>query len=474
MDIPNDISALRLMVMECLAKLSEHEGLIAALKAENAVLKAENAELRRRLGMNSQNSNRPPGSDGYKKPKSPALPKAKGKKKGGQQGHAGKTLEMVSVPDRTVLHHPSNCSCCGRVFAAAEPFSDLGVRRQVFDIPEPKILVTEHRLTGIACCGRLHRGSFPGEVAAPVQYGNRACTLVSMLNVDFRLSYGKTAQLMEDLYGVPMNEATVLLANQRLYGNLAQVEEAIRTALQNADIAHFDETGMRVAGKTHWFHTACNASYSYLFVHGKRGGEALKAGCSVLTGFRGWAVHDCWKPYFAFRQAKHALCNAHLLRELKGLVENGSKWAKKMRKFLLGLYEASQQGRSVVENMAPWAARYRAICLQADREEPPPEKGKRGKPKNSRGRNLLNRLEKHQAAVLAFAVEEIVPFTNNPAEQDIRCIKVKQKVAMCFRTLEGAQSYARIQSAVKTFRKQGLNVFSTLLSANLNQEVSLA
>ncbi|MCC5945164.1 MAG: transposase [Bernardetiaceae bacterium] len=114
------------------------------------------------------------------------------------------------------------------------------------------------------------------------------------------------------------------------------------------------------------------------------------------------------------------------------------------------------------------------MCQKAEEEEPPPpEKGARGKPKNSKGRYLLNRLIKHQAGVLAFAVVEFVPFTNNLAEQEVRCVKIKQKVAMSFRSFRGEVIYARIQGVIKTLRKQKRKVFDVLLEANKNQNICL-
>ncbi len=239
-------------------------------------------------------------------------------------------------------------------------------------------------------------------------------------------------------------------------------ENTIKEAVTQSEVAHFDETGMRVAAKLHWFHTACTSLFCYLFVHAKRGKIALEDTPSVLKDFMGWAVHDCWTSYFDFSACKHALCNAHILRELQALVEKHSIWAGQMHAFLLELYQQSQKRRVVLTDRGYWEEKFQQICTQADLEEPPPTKGARGKPKNSKGRNLLNRLRKHKEAILAFAFYESVPFTNNAAERDIRHVKVKQKVAMSFRTFHGAEIYARIQGFVITTRKQKQNTFKEL------------
>lgn len=220
------------------------------------------------------------------------------------------------------------------------------------------------------------------------------------------------------------------------------------------------------------FHSASTALFTYLFVHTHRGKEALQSAKSLIKDFKNWAVHDCWASYFDFSECSHALCNAHLIRELQALIENGSQWATQMQNLLFDLYNESQKGTSVVENKPSWAEKYQAICLQAEIEEPPSIKSKRGKPKNSKGRNLLNRLVKYQNGVLAFAFEQAIPFTNNQAERDIRCLKTKQKVATSFRTVYGAENYARIQSFVSTLRKHEMNVFQNLINIFNNQAIS--
>jgi transposase len=276
------------------------------------------------------------------------------------------------------------------------------------------------------------------------------------LNNDYKIPLEKIGRLMGDLWGCTFNESTAVSANAGMHEALLPVEEQIKAAVLASEVVHFDETGMRVEKKLHWFHVASTALFTCLFVHKKRGKEALESEASLLKDFTGRAVHDCWASYFDFRQCKHALCGAHLLRELTNLTENGSKWAPQMHRFMLQLYQASQRGTASAADPPAWLSEFEHICQSADREEPPPRQGKRGKPKNSKGRNLLNRLIKHQSEWLAFAFEQNVPFSNNQAERDIRCLKTKQKVATNFQTLTGAQHYARIQAFTSTLRKHSI------------------
>jgi len=190
---------------------------------------------------------------------------------------------------------------------------------------------------------------------------------------------------------------------------------------------------------------------------------AMDSEKSVLNRIRGWLVHDCWSSYFRSNNMKHAICGAHILRELEGLIENGqSKWAKVFHVFLMHVYEMPFEER--VKRRDHIEDRFSLICSLGEKAEPPPRKtpGKKGRYKRTKGRNLVERLIREKEAVLAFAFNRKVPFTNNLAERDIRPAKVKQKVSNCFRTLSGAEIYARIAGFVSTARKHDRNVFSEL------------
>ena len=466
-----DISALQSLVDQLVYQVQRLELENAALRSALSGLQQENAELRRRLNKDSQNSHKPPSSDGLSK--KPALPKAKTGNRGGQIGHSGKTLDMVAQPDQIIIHHAEHCRCCHKPFTIAD-ISQVVHRRQVFDLPDPRLEITEHRIGVISCCGQAHLGVFPAAVLAPVQYGHRVKALVSLLSTDYRMPLDKIGTLFADLYSYQINDSTIISATQKCYEALEQAQATIKQAVTNSPVVHFDETGMRTAGKLHWLHTACTYLLCYLYVHPKRGKEALLDSPSVLKDFTNWAVHDCWASYFDFVKCLHALCNAHILRELVALMEQQSVWGGQMHQLLLDLYHHSEKATVVVDHRQDWEHRFKQICELADQEEPPPIRAARGKPKNSKGRNLLNRLVRHQEAILAFAFNQQVPFTNNVAERDIRHAKVKQKVAMSFRTWQGAQIYARIQSFVITTRKQKQNTFKELCRVLQGQQYHLA
>jgi transposase len=444
--LPNDIEALQALVRQLLA--------------ENATLKARIAELEAQLRADSHNSHQPPSSDGLRK--RPAFPKPRGRKKGGQTGHRGNTLKMVAHPDATIVCKPEVCSC--GVSLQAVPGTVIE-RRQVFDLPEPKLTVTEYHRLRCQCpaCGMMHTGVFPSHVKAPTQYGEGVRAFATLLNTGYLLPFKKVQGLFADLFGYAVNEGTLVRANTTAYEALAESETILKAQLQASPVCHFDETGIRVAGKLHWQHTVSNASATYLFVHPKRGKLALNSAESLLPAYQGWAVHDCWASYFRNASCRHALCGAHLLRELTAIAEQGRQWANQMHTLLLTMYRHSMFGTTTVSYPQRWSRLYDRLCRQAEYEEPPPtRRGRRGKATRTKGRNLLERLVQYKSAVLAFAFYEEVPFTNNQAERDLRPVKVKQKIAGCFRTLRGAQHYARISSFISTARKQHRHVFKEL------------
>ena len=341
----------------------------------------------------------------------------------------------------------------------------------MFDLPPQALVVTEHQIEGKICpgCGQLHQGSFPQAVSAPVQYGGRVKALVSLLSVGHNVPVGGIKGLFADLFGYALNEATIQQANTLYYEQLAEEEAIIKDELQAGELIHADESGVRVEGKLHWLHVASSTLFTYFYRHSKRGREALEDAMSVLPTFSGWVVHDCWQSYFTRDNYRHALCGAHLLRELMALIEQGSAWAIQMHELLMATYLACEKGKDslMAEVRQTTIVRYQAILQQAAREEPPPQPRTRGharpgRDKQTKGRNLMNRLTQHQAAVLAFAQYKEVPFSNNLAERDIRPWKTKLKVSGSFRTTTGAEHYARIRSFISTARKQQKQVFAEL------------
>jgi transposase len=439
------------------AKL-RHEN--AELKAQNSALLQEIADLKARLTTNSNNSHKPPSSDGYAK--KPAFPRPKGGKRGGQFGHKGNTLQQVATPDEIVVCAPGTCTC-GRDFTPDD--LTLTEKRQVFELPEPRLVTIEYQLHKATCpdCGQVHVVDAPDGVNAPALYGKNAKALGVFLNVHHKIPLQRVQQMFSDLFGHAINESTLYSANQKCYDLLEPSEQIIKSKISQSKVNHADETGHRVDGRLMWLHAVVNQLFTYLFVDEKRGKLAIQGPKSALNEFIGWLIHDCWGSYFDLKDVKHALCGAHILRELTWLIDNQqSQWAKELKSFLLKVKAMPFEDR--IKRRKWILTKYDKILTQALESEPSPHKepDKRGRKKRTKGRNLAERLEKLKEAVLAFAFNPEVPFTNNLAERDVRHVKIKQKVSTSFRTMKGAEIYARISGFISTARKQNRNVFHEL------------
>jgi transposase len=443
------------------------------LRARMTLLESENRELRGKLAKNSQNSSKPPSTDGYKKPKPKSLRKPSGKKSGGQKGHTGARLERVEKPDHTIIHPVAHCQECGHSLKQS-PVS--GHRsRQVIDLPPLKLEVTEHQVELKECphCKFQNEATFPTEAKTSVQYGSRIKSLLVYLNQYQLLPYERTVQLAEDLFSQTISQGTLYAWNTACFEHLESTEERIRQAILASEVVHFDETGLQSQGKLHWLHAASTEQLTFYGLHARRGQEAM-LDLGILEHYTGCAVHDHWKSYFTF-SCDHSLCNAHHLRELVYLAEQEKQaWAKPMIALLL---EAKKASESTPENcLAEDSSVLESILLQYDgliqeglaQNLPSPEekpKKKRGRPKQSKAKNLLDRLRDFKDHVLAFLVHPRVPFDNNQGERDIRMAKLKQKISGSFRGQDGGEIFSRIRGYVSTLRKNDLNILEGIQSA---------
>lgn len=434
-----------------------------ALKRELAITAAALADCQGRLALNSTNSSKPPSSDGLNKPKPKSLRQSGKRASGGQPGHPGKTLRQVAEPDHVKQHGPvPQCDACGLTLQA-----EVVQVRQVFDLPAKRHEVTEHQLMQAQCqCGKVHRGVFPAGVVAPVQYGPRVLAAAAYLNQHQMLPQQRSAELLGEMCSLPMSAATVQMATQRVQGQITPVVHAIQQALLGVPVLNADESGLRVMKLLQWLHVACTDTLVWMARHAKRGKEAFDA-LDLLRLFRGVLVHDGWQPYRDL-QCLHALCNAHHLRELLFLAEELEQgWAQEMIDLLrLACHEVNESPQGVLgaARLTHLRSEYTRILDAAGYEHPrvQPQPGKRGRPKQSKAANLLGRLREHAQDVWRFASHALVPFTNNAAEQLMRMLKVKLKIAGTFRTEAGADTFCAIRSYLATMVRQGHSAFECL------------
>lgn len=446
---------------------------VEELEKENRLLKEEVRELKIRLGRDSHNSSKPPSSDGLKKPPVVSLRKSSGKRPGGQPGHRGRTMEMSDNPDRIVEHVIEECTICGKHLGDVPP--EKIHRRQVFDIPSLQIEVTEHRV-GVKtcpCCGAKNSARFPLEAPAILQYGPGIKSLVTVLMSYQFIPYKRLSEFFRDTFGQSISPGTFNNIMCKCYEILEDFETIVKKDISNSRVACFDETGLRSEGKLHWLHSASTGSLTHYHIDEKRGAAGMRS-AGILPEFSGTAVHDGWQQYFGF-SCRHALCNAHHLRELTSAEEQeGMKWASRMIEFLLdskSLVDSSKnEGKKSLEafEIETLEKRYEEILKGGYDEYPSMEIArpkKRGREKKAPSLNLLERLWDNMKCTLAFMYDFQVPFDNNLSERDIRMMKVKQKISGSFRSDEGAEWFCRIRSYISTIRKNGLNVLQSVKDA---------
>ena len=434
--------------------------------------------LEDKLAKNSRNSSKPPSSDGLKKPSPKSLRKKGKRKSGGQKGHKGRTLKMVVNPDKVEVHKLNSCPHCE---TNLEQATVLGVeKRQVFDTPPVTIEVTEHQAETTCCpnCGKQVKAKFPEQVKHAVQYGERIKAQAAYLNTYQLLPLSRICELFGDLYGHTPAQALILNANEMVHNAIEPTLTTIAEKLIKEDVVHSDESGMRVEGNLNWLHVVATKHLTYYAVHPKRGEKAMRA-MGLLSRFKGRVIHDCWKPYFKFDNCTHALCNAHHLRELRFAFEQyEQEWAQDLFDLLIDIKQAvasaslEDHTELAPEIIQDFVDKYDALLAQgfdANPPPPPPIVKKRGRRKQSKPKNLLDRLQKYKTETLAFMFDFRVPFDNNLAERDVRMMKVKQKISGTFRTRRGAEIFCDIRSYISTVRKQGGNVIQAIHHALLGQ-----
>jgi transposase len=448
------------------------------LMGHNLRLQRRNAELEALVVKDSHNSSRPPSTDPPWAKRTKSLRRPSGKRPGGQAGHLGETLRLTERPHRTVEHRPRQCRSC---HAGLDSAQVLGHRRQqVVEVVPARLKVTEHRLAVLRCtsCGRTTQGEFAGSVRSGVQYGSGVKARVLYLQQYQLLPYARTAEAMRDLFGCRLSAGTVANIVRECSEALLETELKIKRGLRRSAVIHADETGLRVEGRLHFVHVASNSRLTHYAAAAGRGQTAIED-AGVLPRYRGTCVHDGWPAYSFYTQCRHALCGAHLLRELTffaELSEETKTWAAPLKELLLEMKAeveraGAEGGRRVADDkLAELIGTYDRLIAEGLEAQPPPGVPE---PVRRQARNLLLRLERRKGEVLLFLTDFTVPFDNNQAERDLRMVKLQQKIGGCFRSEEGARRFCRIRSYVSTMRKHGRDVLEALERACTGAPLSL-
>lgn len=443
--------------------IKEQAQMIDALKAEIVVLKQRINDLERRLKLDSSTSSKPPSSDGLRKKPSPVSLRTQSQNSsGGQPGHKGSTRLQRANPDKIIRYTVSRCiGCNADLHGVREKHT---IKRQVLDIPLPQIEVTEHQAEVKICsCGTKNIAQFPVDVTAPVQYGKNIQSYVVYLQSQQFIPENRVQMLLKDFFNVEISQGTLATCASNFANQLSSVQSELKNYLNQAPVKNLDETGYSIAAKTHWLHVLSNSNATLYRTSTKRS--------SLPEDLSGTVVHDHFKPYFRLTGVDHALCNAHHLRELKAVAELDKEvWAKQLIRLLLCAHHLS---KSTSDKLTPEKKQrvsllYDTIItkgLEYHENLKPLMQASRGRRKRRTAHNLLIRLQKFKIETLLFLTNNLIPFTNNQAEQDLRMMKVKQKISGGFRTLEGASSFCTIRSFLNTARKQGKNIMEAIVAA---------
>lgn len=406
---------------------------------------------------NSANSSLPPSQtpkDETARPRAGA--QGKGKTLGPERSANTRTVETMTV---------SKVGACGRCGEDLHSQRATGfARRTKIDIIFEKVVShVDAEIKECPYCGEETTGPFPKEMPGPLQYGPGIRGYVLNLLIAQMLSLKRVKESIQVLIGLAISEATILKYVLQLHRALAAWERAAVEQLLVQPSMHADETSLRVDRKNHWIHVYAAGEITLKMLHPKRGCEAIEA-IGILPRYGGVVIHDCWASYLSYDHCGHGLCGSHLLRELTFIVEaHGYAWAKNMKRVLQETclrVSRRKRKRLTAAEYRNLQKRYRNILTRGEKELPAipkRRKGQRGRVAKSDAHNLWERLKQYEEAVLLFAKNPDVSFTNNRAERDLRMSKVKQKISGCFRRQEYAEAYCRISSYLQTMANQAVN-----------------
>jgi transposase len=423
-------------------------------------LEAENAELRRRLGLDSSNSSRPPSQDGLARRRRSSG--SSGGKRGKPFGAPGVTRRLVDDPDSTMECRPAACGRCDTALAGTAEFSRQ--RRQVVELaPPPKAMVTEYQVVSLVCpcCGAVTAGDAPAGVGGRVQYGPGVKARLVYLRAAQFLPFGRAAATMADLCALRVSTGTIATVVGEAAARLGPFLDRVRVLLRAAPVLGADETPAWVDGGWKYVHVACTQTLTLLHA-GRRTKDDIDAG-GVLAGFTGVLVRDGYVGYHHIDTAIHAECGSHLLRTLKGVHDADPArqvWAEYMANTLLMAKQATEQAATrgqtrLSDEQTSFIRSAYAGAISTGRQ------ANAGRP-DSKAAKLVERFARDAADILRFTTDTAIWFTNNQSERDLRPTKLQQKISGTWRTLQGLADFAALRSYLSTATKHGTDLLDVL------------
>ena len=408
-----------------------------------------------------------------------------GKKPGKQPGAPGTGFHIPDHVDHTetVIVPPDRCKSCPN-WETCKAQAKTGTSHNVYDI-QFTITCTVYQNVDVPCPeqeSEILHSDYPEEAKGVNQYGIGIMTLVSLLYCVGMVSFSRIQQIIAPMIGIQLSPATMKKYIHNLAERVRPCVSRILEVQKQEKVVHCDETGVNVDGKLHWIHTISCKMYTFVAVQAKRGKEGMDA-IGFLTAYTGTVVHDCLSSYWNYTQCLHAVCDAHIERELAGIAKffkNADQWANDMIKLLQEMLHAKhlaqESGKTKLDpdELSAFFSRYDALIERGKELHPIPERepGKRGRPKKGRARALVDRMEKRKDEILRFLTDFDVPYTNNLAEGSFRMLSLKRCVGI-FRTLEGAEDFCAIWSYISTAKKHGISYYTAIREAFLGNSMEL-
>lgn len=441
-------------------RVVELDALVVELRAEIVLLRAEVKSLKEEIhflknGKNSNNSSTPPSHDiGRSNAKS--LREKGNKKSGGQIGHEGNTLLVTNNPDKIIEYNEINyCTSCTQ--SLHHVTSELLATKQEIILPPIQPLYVEHRSFKKVCnqCGHLNKSELPNHLTANIQYGNCVQSLIAYMHTYQFLSINRMADFMQNVLQMPISEGTIDNLLTKFANKTTPIYNTIQQRITQSKVIGSDETGSKINAKKGWFHVWQTPMLTFIVASMSRGfgtvEKYFKDGFPFAT-----LVSDCWAGQLKTISKHHQLCIAHLLRELNNFIEVlQDEWSKDLKQILDQAIAIKKQsyktGLGAHENEIIKINQSLDKLLEIN-----------DTPKHKKINAFIKRLRKHKSSIFVFLEIEEVPFDNNASERAIRNIKVKTKISGCFRTLNGAERFAKIRSVIDTTIKNSQNVFEAL------------
>jgi transposase len=430
----------------------ELQAYLKALEEREAWLLAEVERLKAQLNQNSQNSSRPPSSDGPAAPPRPKAPPS-GRTRGGQRGHEGhhRALLPEAEVDEIITHWPRCCPGCQTPLPKEAAEDQTTVRQQVWELPAVEPEVIEHQYPAVRCptCRVVVRADRPAELP-PGAFGPRLISLIGLLNGRYRLSKREVVNLLTEAYGVELSVGSVVKATEQLSAALAPVYEQVATVVAASAHANVDETSWKEAGAKRWLWVAVTSLVTRFFAATSRAGREL----DTLLGadYQGYVTSDRHKAYLRLDLSRRQLCWAHLKRDLLAYSQYSGAtgaWGQQALEVVAQLFalwhrfRAGEMDRAGLQaNAAPLQAAFAALLAEGDSLL------------HYKARGFCTDLLKYQSALWTFlAVEGLEP-TNNAAERAVRPAVLWRKGSFGSQSDAGLRFVERILTVTATARQQ--------------------